>query len=257
MVGILDSGLGGLSVLVAVRAALPHADLLYVADQARAPYGDLEPGLVLDFTRELTSLMAGRGATTIVLASGTISNAALHPLREEHPGRVFVGLEPAVKPAVAATTSGVIAVLATTGTIKGPLLADMVRRFADGVTVIPVPLPGLVELVEDGLGPSTHTETFLRDRLAVPLAAGADVYVLACTHYPFARAALQRVVGDALVIDPAEAVARQVARVHSTPGSGQTVALTSGDPVRFRRQLSEVAPRLAVDDVAWIPVAGT
>ncbi len=249
MVGIFDSGLGGLSVLTAVRAALPGADLLYVADQARAPYGDRSLREVLDFAREMTTLMIERGAVTTVLASNTISNAALHTLRDEHPGRTFVGLEPAVKPAVAATRTGVIAVLATTATINGPLLADMIDRYADNVRVLGVPLPGLVDLIEDGLGTTAHTERFLTEHLAAPLAAGADVYVLACTHYPFARPVLERLLGDAILIDPAEAVARQVERVHPAGGSGHTVAVTTGDPVRFRRQLAEVAPGLSVDSI--------
>jgi glutamate racemase len=252
MVGIFDSGLGGLSVLTAVRAGLPNADLLYVADQARAPYGDRSLPEVLGFAREMTRVMIDRGTTTTVLASGTISNAALHALRTEHPGLTFVGLEPAVKPAVAATRTGVIAVLATTGTITGPLLADMIERFAGDVRVLGVPLPGLVELIEDGLGSSPHTERFLAGCLVEPIAAGADVYVLACTHYPFARPALERLLGDAILIDPAEAVARQVERVHPPGGSGRTVALTTGDPVRFHRQIAEVAPNLVIDSIEGI-----
>ena len=252
LVGIFDSGLGGLSVLTAVRRALPTADLLYVADQARAPYGDRSLAEVLAFAREMNELMTGRGTTTTVLASNTISNAALHQLRAEQPSRTFVGMEPAVKPAVAATKTGVIAVLATTGTIEGPLLADMIHRFAADVRVIGVPLPGLVDLIEDGLGATSHTERFLADHLGEPIAAGADVYVLACTHYPFAKAALTSVVGDARLIDPAEAVARQVERVHQGQGAGRAVALTSGDPVRFRNQIAEVAPGFAFDTIEKI-----
>ena len=232
------------------------ADLLYVADQARAPYGDRSLDEVLGFAREMTELMTVRGTTTTVLASNTISNAALHQLRGEQPTRTFVGMEPAVKPAVAATKTGVIAVLATTGTIEGPLLADMIDRFAADIRVIGVPLPGLVDLIEDGLGATPHTERFLADRLGEPMAAGADVYVLACTHYPFAKAALASILGDVLLIDPADAVARQVERVHGVSGSGRTVALTSGDPVRFRNQIAEVAPELTFDTIERISPTG-
>lgn len=248
-VGIVDSGLGGLSVLAAVRREVPTADILFFADQARAPYGDRPLDEVLGFTRELDQELRHRGATTMVLASNTISNAALHRLREEQPQARFVGLEPAVKPAVPLSRSGVIAVLATTGTIRGPLLADMIARYAAGATVIGIPLPGLVDLIEDGLGDSPYAEAFLRGHLEAALGAGADVFVLACTHYPFARGALERVIGGAAIVDPAEAVARQVARVHGSLGGGRTVAITSGDPVRFRNQLGEVAPTLQFDAI--------
>lgn len=251
-VGILDSGLGGLSVLAAVRDVMPASDLLYVADQARAPYGDRPLAEVLGFARELTQYMQDRGVTTTVLASNTISSAALHRLREEQPHARFVGMDPAVKPAVSLSRSGVIAVLATTGTIEGPLLADMIARYATGMTVIGVPLPGLVDLIEDGLGDTLHAEEFLRGRLGEALGAGADVFVLACTHYSFARGAIERVVGEAVIVDPAEAVARQVARVHEPVGGGRTVAITSGDPVRFRNQLAEVAPELGFETIEGI-----
>ncbi len=252
MVGIFDSGLGGLSVLTAVRGVLPLADVVYVADQSRAPYGDRPAAEVLQFAREMHDVMARRGTTTTVLASNTISNAALHELRRDHPDRVFVGLEPAVKPAVAATRSKVIAVLGTTGTIGGPLLADLVRRFAGDVAVIGVALPGLVEIIEDGLGETPHAEAFLTGHLEEPKRRGADVYVLACTHYPFAITSLRRVVGEAHIIDPARAVAVQVGRVHAATGTGRTVALTTGDPVRFRNQVAEVVPGLAFDAIETI-----
>lgn len=249
MIGIYDSGLGGLSVLREVRLAMPTADLVYVADQARAPYGDRPLPEVLSFAKEIAALLWDRGATTTVLASNTISNAALHELRAEYPDRVFVGLEPAVKPAVALTTTGTIAVLATTATINGPLLGSMVRMHAEGVEVIGVSLPGLVEMVEDGLAASPEADALLRTRLAPALERRADVFVLACTHYPFAREALGRVIGDATIVDPAEAVARQIARVHKAAGTGTLVAVTSGDPVRFRMQAAEVAPEVRFDSV--------
>lgn len=234
MIGILDSGLGGLAVATWTRRLLPDADIRYVADQAHAPYGDRDPAEVAARVRRLVASLVDEGAATVVLASNTISAAALHRLRAEVPDVAFVGMEPAIKPAVARTRSGVIAVLGTTATIEGPLLADMVARHAAGTTVVPIALPGLVDLVEAGKADSPETAAFLAPRLRHAREAGADTWVLACTHYSFVVGALVDVVGEAAdVIDPAEAVARQVARVDPGEGSGSAVARTTGSPEAF------------------------
>ena len=250
MIGILESGLGGLAVAQEVRRLLPRADLRYVADQAHAPYGDREPAEVADLTRGLVDGLIDAGAGMIVLASNTISAAALHRLRVELPGRPFVGMEPAVKPAVALSPGGVVAVLGTTATIRGPLLADMISRHGGGATILPIALPGLVERIEDGMGDSPDTDAFLAERLGSAMEAGADTWVLACTHYTFARASLERVLGrDAAIIDPARAVAQQVARLHDHGGAGRAEAVTTGDPGRFAGQIESLALGLSFDSV--------
>lgn len=250
MIGILDSGLGGLAVAQEVRRLLPHADLRYVADQAHAPYGDREPAEVADLTRGLVDGLIGAGAGLMVLASNTISAAALHRLRADLPGRSFVGMEPAVKPAVAQSPGGVVAVLGTTATIRGPLLADMIARHGGGATILPVALPGLVERIEDGMGDAPDTDAFLADRLEQAIGAGTDTWVLACTHYTFARASLERVLGPgAAIVDPAWAVAQQVARLHDLGGEGRADAVTTGDPDRFARQIESLALGLSFDSV--------
>lgn len=239
MIGVYDSGLGGLGVLAAIRELSPTVDLVALADQANAPYGDRPTEEVRTFADRATGLLLERGCRTIVIACNTASTAALDHLRATWDGVAFVGMEPAVKPAVATTESGVVAVLGTTATIEGRLLSKVVADHAGGATVVGIPLPGLVEMVEDGLAGSGATRAFLADRLAPAIDAGADTYVLACTHYGFTRDAIADIVGDATVVDPAEAVARQALRV--TPGhgdgSGSTSLLTTGDPVRMRRQV--------------------
>lgn len=238
MLGIFDSGLGGLSVAAATRALSPTGDLVVLVDQANAPYGDRPVGDVFALTARAVDRLEVLGCDTMVLACNTASAAALHALRAERPHLRLVGMEPAVKPAVDATRSGVIAVLATTATIEGPLLASVTARFAGDRRVIGVPLPGLVEMIEDGLAESPAVERFLIERLAEPLAAGADTWVLACTHYRFVEPAIRRGLGpDAVIIDPAEAVARQALRVGGGAGDGSTRILTTGDPVRTRRQV--------------------
>lgn len=238
MIGVFDSGLGGLGVLAAVRDLEPSADLVALADQANAPYGDRSADEVVAFTVAATDRLAEAGCRTVVVACNTASTAALEVLRRRRPDQTFVGMEPAVKPAAALTRSGVIAVLGTTATIEGRLLAGVVDRHAGNNRVIGVPLPGLVELVEDGLGDTTAAASFVAERVAPALAAGADTFVLACTHYGLARAAIDAAVDGATVVDPAEAVARQALRVTPSAGeSGSTLLLTTADPVRMRRQV--------------------
>ena len=241
MIGIVDSGLGGLAVAHWIRRLLPRADLVYVADQAHAPYGDRDPEEVAHRTRALVDGLLADGADTIVLASNTISAAALHRLREDLPGVPFVGMEPAVKPAVAQSRAGVVAVLGTTATIEGPLLADMITRHGSRARIVPIALPGLVDLVEAGRGEAPEATEFLSTRLGPGVEAGADAWVLACTHYTFARRALERVLppGTA-IIDPAEAVARQVARVDPGDGTGQAEARTTGPIEVFRARIGEL-----------------
>jgi glutamate racemase len=242
VIGVYDSGLGGLGVLAAIRASSPTADIVGLADQANAPYGDRHTDEVRRFAEQAADHLIGHGCDTIVVACNTASTAALDHLRAVRPSVRFVGMEPAVKPAVAHTTSGVIAVLGTTATIEGRLLAKMIDHHAGDTMVVGIPLPGLVELVEDGLATSPATEAFLERRLRPAREAGADTYVLACTHYGFAREPIERLAPGATVIDPADAVARQALRVsagHGT-GSGSTTLLTTGDAVRMRRQVSVI-----------------
>jgi glutamate racemase len=236
VIGVFDSGVGGLSVLREIRSLLPSADMVYLADQANAPYGERS----LDEVRSLAEKAAGhlieRGAGTVVVACNTASAAALQHLRRTHPGTAFVGMEPAVKPAAAATRTGVVGVLATPTTFQAEVLDGLVGRFAEGVEVIPHPCPGWASLIEDH-GADTHPEAIARE--VMPLVdAGADTLVLACTHYSFVSGRIAEVAGPGVtIVDPALPVARQVARVAEASGSGATTYLTTGDPERLAGQI--------------------
>lgn len=237
-IGVLDSGLGGLSVERQIRLRQPNAAIRYVADQAHAPYGD-KP---LDQIRARVELIADRliaeGADTVVLACNSASAAALHHLRARHPTVPFVGMEPAVKPAVQRTKSGVIGVLATAATVEGSLLAKVVDEFAGAVEVLSTPCTGWVEMIEDGLADSDQADELVARYVVPMIDAGADTLVLACTHYPFLGRSIARAAPSAFVIDPAEAVARQVERVAGpVDATSETRFFTTGDPVRMRRQL--------------------
>ncbi len=259
-IGIFDSGVGGLSVWREIVRQLPHEDVLYFADQAHVPYGPRPLSQVREFATAITRFMLHQGVKVIVVACNTASAAALHHLRATFPQVPFVGMEPAIKPAAQQTRSGKVAVIATPATFQGTLFASLLDRFARHVTVLPQVCPGLVEQVEAGLFDSAETEGLLRRYLEPLVAAGADQLVLGCTHYPFLRSTIERIVGPAVqVIDPAPAVARQTGRVLAARGwlnnghrSGLHRFYTSGDPDRFAYQVRRlVGDEGPVHPVRW------
>lgn len=247
-IGVFDSGLGGLAVLAQLRARLPGEDFVYLADQRHAPYGDLSVETVRQLTVEAVDhLVETHAAKMVVIACNTASDAALDHVRKLR-ATPFVGMEPAVKPAVAASVSGRIGVLATTRTIEGERLARVITAHAAGRTVISCACPGLVELVEDGLSHSQHAEALVASYVDPLVEQGVDTLVLGCTHYSFLHDTIATVAGPTVsIIDPAEAVAEQTARVleglpfEGRPVLGGSVRFeTSGDGVRMRRQLREI-----------------
>ena len=212
--GIFDSGVGGLSVLRAIRQELPAESVLYFADQGHVPYGSRSLGKVRAFSEEITRFLLVLDAKLIVVACNTASAAALLHLRRTFPDVPFVGMEPAVKPAAEHTQTGVVGVLATPATFQGALYASVVERFANGVTLLQDTCPGLVAQIETGNLDAPETRAILQTALLPMLAKGIDTVVLGCTHYPFVIPLIQKIVGAKVrVIDPAPAVARQVGRL--------------------------------------------
>jgi glutamate racemase len=254
-IGVFDSGVGGLTVLREVRRQLPGWATIYLADSAHCPYGNRPPAEIRQLSVEISRYLIERGARCIVVACNTASAAALSHLRRRFPGLPFVGMVPAVKPAAALTQSGTVGVLATTATLGGRLLNDVVERYADGVRVLSQACPGLVEQIEKGDLDGPDTEALLRGYLEPLLAQGADVIALGCTHYPFVAPLIQRIAGPGVrLLDPSEAVARQVGRVLAgEQGSGGGHALlTSGQPealARAARHLLGEEPQVQI--VQW------
>jgi glutamate racemase len=242
--GIFDSGVGGLSILKAVRAQMPDEAIIYLGDQAHVPYGPRPLEEVCSFSDAITRFLLAQGAKLIVVACNSASAAALPYLRATFPDVPFVGMEPAVKPAVEQTRSGVVGVLATPATFQGALYASVLERFAQGVTVLQDTCPGLVAQIEKGALDAPETEAILREALSPMLAQGIDTVVLGCTHYPFVIPLIERLVSEKVrVIDPALAVARQVHRLLEARGlcavsrvSAPVVYYTSG-PVRMLKTL--------------------
>lgn len=233
-IGVFDSGIGGLTVLREIVRQSPERDTLYLADSARCPYGQRSQAEICSLSESIARYLLDRGACCVVVACNTASAAALAHLRARFPGVPFVGMVPAVKPAVAMTRSGTVGVLATPTTLRGQLLSDVIQRFAGGVRVLTQACPGLVERIEAGDLESPDTEALVRRYLEPLLAQGADAIVLGCTHYPFLVPLIQRVAGPGVqLVDPSAAVARQVGRVlegRANTGHGQHVFVTTGAP---------------------------
>lgn len=236
-VGVLDSGVGGLSVLRELLRQHPHEDYLYLADQAHVPYGSRTLKQVRQYSESMVRFLIGRGAKMVVVACNTASAAALHPLRRTFPGLPFVGMEPAVKPAAESSRSRSVGVLATPATFQGKLFASVVERFAQGVELVEVVLPGLVEQIEAGALESAATRRILEEGLAPLRSRGVDTLVLACTHYPFVIPLIRQLAGDGVqVIDPAPAIARQAGRLLAEVGAarlegpgGRVTLFSTGD----------------------------
>ena len=214
-VGIFDSGLGGLSVLRAVRAQLPHESLIYVADSRYAPYGKRDDDFIADRTLAIGQWLAAQGAKALVVACNTATAQAIARARETLPIPI-VGVEPGIKPAALRTQSHVVGVLATPATLRSARFQALVERHAAGCQVLCQPGHGLVEAVErcDVSPDSPALLALLRGYLQPMLDAGADTLVLGCTHYPFLDQAIRAVVGDRMqLIDTSVAIARQLQRV--------------------------------------------
>jgi glutamate racemase len=248
-IGLFDSGVGGLSIWRQVVHALPSESLFYVADQANVPYGHRSADEIQANSLGIADYLVAQGCKAIVVACNTASAVALEPLRQRFPQMPILGLEPAVKPAVQLTRSGVVGVMATPATFQGQLYRATVGRYATAVHVVEQVCVGLAELVEQGDLEGPDCDARLMGYLQPMLDAGADTIVLGCTHYPFVIESIRRLVGPAMaVLDPAPAVARHLADVLGQAGllaTDPAGALaprfaTTADPLAFNRALSRL-----------------
>jgi glutamate racemase len=260
-IGVFDSGVGGISVLRAIRQQMPEESIIYFGDQGHVPYGPRSMEQIQAFSEAIARFLLEQDAKLIVVACNTASAAALTYLRQKFPDVPFVGMEPAVKPAAEHTQTGNVGVLATPATFQGALYASVVERFANGVQIYQDTCPGLVQQIERGNLQGQETRRILETALRPMLEKNIDTVVLGCTHYPFVIPLIQQIVGDTVrVIDPAPAVAKQTGRVleamrwRRVSGSGGNVRFyTSGDP----EALASLLPVLlgdtgGVEGVTWL-----
>ena len=212
-IGVFDSGMGGLTVLQAIRKALPQEHLLYIADSGHAPYGDKSQEYIQQRALMLTRFLLDQGAKALVIASNTTTAAAVDLLRLTFPVPI-VAVEPALKLAAASTKTGVVGVLVTVATSQSTRFTSLLERFRQESNVIIQPAPGLVEQIEAGDLTSSTTRALVERYVRPLLSAGADTIVLGSTHYPHLRPLISEIAGpEVVLIDTGEAVAHQLHRV--------------------------------------------
>lgn len=249
-IGIIDSGMGGISIWTEIVRTMPHEDVVYWADTANCPYGGRTREEIVSLVRAGVSTLVWEGVKIIVIACNTATTAAITTLRKQWPELPFVGLEPAVKPAARSTRSGVIGVLGTAYTVNSEMFKRTAEKYASGVLIIATAGHGLVERVEKGLENTPETEALLRSYIEPMLAAGADRLVLACTHYPLLTEPIRQVIGDREmeIINPAPAIARHTLELlrerdllteRSIPGSYRFLGSGTEEDIRQLRARAE------------------
>jgi glutamate racemase len=248
-IGIFDSGIGGLTVANAILAQLPNESICYFGDTAHIPYGTKQVPTIRQYCEQITTFLLTRSCKAIVVACNTATAAALPHLRAKWPDIPFIGMEPAVKPAVLASKSRKIGVLATQTTFKSPRYQNLLTRFAEGYTCFENPCIGLVERIEAGEWEHPAVHLLLQKIIEPMLESGVDTLVLGCTHYPFVQPTIASIAGRKVeIIDPAPAIARQLARVLAKHALSQLQPIVpkhefwvSGNEDSMRRALTRTA----------------
>jgi len=235
MIGVFDSGLGGLTVVRALRRVLPESDVLYLGDSCHAPYGSRSEEEIQALSLGQARWLVAKGATALVVACNTATAAAVPLLRAHFPDLPVVGMEPAVKPAAAATRTRKVGVLATVGTLQSARFAALLERYGGGIHFLTYACPGWVEAVEAGALETPATRALVARTVLPLVAAGADTLVLGCTHFPALKPLIAELAGrEVTLIDTGEAVARRVASlVPKQTGTSQLTLYTTGDTGRF------------------------
>ena len=245
MIGVIDSGVGGLSVLREIRRQLPDQDLLYIGDTAWCPYGNKSFPEICQRTCALTDFLISRGAGAIVVACNSATIVAIQLLRTQYP-LPFIGMEPGVKPAAALTRTGTIGVLATEASLAGQKFHHLIDQHARDLEVITRPCPKFVDLVEEGILSGPRVEAAIEEYTSEMLAANADVLILGCSHYPFLRPALEdKLPPHIRFIDTGEAIARRVSSHLLRPSpKPATEILTTGDLAQMTRLVALLTPEI-------------
>jgi glutamate racemase len=258
-IGVFDSGVGGLSVLREIRALLPGEDLLYVADSGHAPYGHRAAEYILQRAEAITDFFITQGAKAVVVACNTATAAAVQILRSKY-SLTIVAMEPALKPAAENTRSGIIAILATNGTLGSDNFARLAGKYSKSAQVLLQACPGFVELVEKAQLNEPDTIAQVEHYVSPLLTQGADTLVLGCTHYPFLSPVIQSICGPQVsIIDPSPAVARQLHRrlmelelLCTERKSGTERFWTSGNPSQVKLVIARLTGKII--DVEMLPV---
>lgn len=218
-IAVIDSGMGGITVLRKLYKLMPNENYIYFGDSANAPYGVRTTDEIRQLTVDGVEMLIEMGAKAIVIACNTATSAAAAGLREKYPGFPIIGLEPAVKPAALSMEQPIVLVLATPLTLREEKYLRLVERFEGEATFIPLPAPELVRYIESGDLDSKEEIAYLEKILAPYADNKVDAVVLGCTHFPFARKQIQRILGDeVLVFEGGKGAARQCRRLIEEKG---------------------------------------
>ena len=208
-IGIFDSGIGGITIYKEIHKLLPNENIVYLADNKNAPYGEKSKEEIIDFSIKNTEFLLTKGCKIIVVACNTASTNAVKYLRENY-SIPIIRVQPAIKPAALNSKTKTVGILATKGTLKSDLLFETSQKFAQGVNVIEQIGEGLVSLIESGKIHSSEMTTLLNKYLQPMLDKNIDFLVLGCTHYPFLIPQLKKIVGEKVtILDSGKAIARQ------------------------------------------------
>lgn len=245
-IGVFDSGVGGLTVLRELRRQLPAVPLRYIADTAYAPYGPHDSDYIIGRSLRVAGHLVDQGARLLVVACNTATAHAIAALRARWPSLPIVGTEPGIKPAVAASRSGRIGVLATAATLASARYRDLLARHAGSARVMSQPCPGLVDLIEAGDLQSPALDALIESFCAPLREAGVDTVLLGCTHYPLVQPRLQRALGaEVRLLNIETAVAQQSARLWQGLGLPEASApaplhlASTGDAAALQRFVAE------------------
>ena len=212
-IAVIDSGVGGISVLKELVKIMPQEHYIYYGDSATAPYGIKSTQEVRKLTCDAAKMLFDEGAKGLVVACNTATSAAVRVLREEYPNVPIVGIEPAVKPAVECKEHPTVLVMATPMTIKEEKLHNLIARFETQATIIPLGCPGLMDFVERGVLEGAELESYLTELLYPYREEKIDAAVLGCTHYPFVKKTIQKILGpDVKIFDGGKGTAREMKR---------------------------------------------
>jgi len=247
LIGVFDSGIGGLSILDEALDQLPEHDYIYLADSANAPYGEKSSEWIAARSLALCQYLAEEGCDAIVVACNTATAEAIKDIRQKL-NIPIIGVEPGIKPAAMQTQNGIVGVLATEATLNSDKFNALLATLPANCQFIKQAGAGLVPLIESGEADGEETLELLAKHLEPIQDAGADTLVLGCTHYPFLRKAIRKLLGDSItLIDTSEAVVRQLKRqledketAHSEDTCGSVLFMSSKDEVTLLRMAQEL-----------------
>lgn len=259
-IGVFDSGVGGLWILKQLMDVIPDNNYIYVGDQIHIPYGSRTMEEIRNFSEGITNFLIKKGCKLIVVACNTASAASLKYLREKFPEILFVGMEPAVKPAVQISHTGKVGVLATPATLQGRFYLSLVEKFGGQAELFENTCDGLVEEIEKGDFNSKKISKILDKAITPMLDNNIDTIVLGCTHYPFTTEIIKGIVGSHVsVIDPAPAIARRTEELlkensllKKSKVKGNLEVYTTGDLIKLKDFLDDMFTRnIKLKSIKW------